>query len=150
MANKKNFSLDFGGFLDFAGQIEELGGSTALKKATENAIKKSAQIANINVGKVLANSKYSFKQGVKGSKGRAEKSLAEIGRQPVVWEGTVIKAPVGVDLEDAYEVMILIMGTPHIKPDTKLKQAIKVKGRYKRDVQRIQQSEFLKVLQEVL
>lgn len=146
----KGFSLDFGGFLDFAEQIEQLGGSAALKKATENAIKKSAQAANINVGKALADSQYSFKQGVKGSKGRAKKSLAKIGSAPVEWEGNVIKAPVGVDLEDAYEVMILIMGTPHIKPDTKLKQAIKVKGRYKRDVERIQQNEFLRVLQEVL
>lgn len=147
---KSKFSLDFSGFLDLAARISEAGGEAALKKATENALSKSAEIANAEVAAAMNKSRYSFTSGVKGSKGRARRSAAEIAAAPVSWEGTQASAKIGVDLADAPEVAILMHGAPHIKPDTQLKNAIKVKGKVRKKVDEAQAAEFNAVMREVL
>lgn len=147
---KSKFSLDFSGFLDLAERISEAGGEAALKKATENALAKSAEIANAEVAAAMNKSRYSFTAGVKGSKGRARQSAAEIAAAPVTWEGTTAKAKIGVDLAEAPEVAILMYGTPHIKGDTTLKNAIKVKGKVRKKVEEAQVAEFNAVMREVM
>lgn len=147
---KSKFSLDFSGFLDLAARISEAGGEAALKKATENALEKSAEIANAEVAEAMNKSRYSFTAGVKGSKGRARQSAAEVAAAPVTWEGTIAKAKIGVSLAKAPEVAILMHGTPHIKPDTKLKSAIQVKGSVRKKVEEAQAAEFNAVMREVM
>ena len=44
------------------------------------------------------------------------------------------------------EVQFLIYGTPHLAADTNLRNAIKVKGKYKKEVSKIQLEEFTKVI----
>jgi hypothetical protein len=146
----KNFSLDFDGFLDLAARISEAGGEAALKKATENALAKSAEIANAEVEAAMNKSRYSFTAGVKGSKGRARRSAAEVAAAPVTWEGTQATAKIGVSLADAPEVAILMHGSPHIKPDTQLKNAIKVKGKVRKKVEEAQAAAFNDVMREIL
>lgn len=147
---KGKFSLDFDGFLDLAARISEAGGEEALKKATENALKKSAEIANAEVEAAMNKSRYSFMAGVKGSKGRARQSAAKVAAAPVKWEGTTASAQIGVDLAEAPEVAILMYGTPHIKGDTQLKNAIKVKGKTRKKVDEAQAAEFNAVMREVM
>lgn len=146
----KNFSLDFKDFLDVAYRVSEAGGDAALKRAVENAFETSKNAQNVEVGKAMKNSDYSFKAGEKGSRGRARESLIEVSETPVQWDGTVATAYIGVDLEKAPEVAILIHGTPHIKPDTNLKNALKVKGKYLKRIKEIQAAEFNKVINEVM
>ena len=147
---KGKFSLDFSGFLNLAERISEAGGEAALKKATENALAKSAEIANAEVEKAMNKSRYSFTSGVKGSKGRARKSAAKVAAAPVKWDGTAASAQIGVDLAEAPEVAILIYGTPHIKADTQLKNAIKVKGKVRKMVDEAQAVEFNAVINEIM
>ena len=147
---KSKFSLDFSGFLDLAERISEAGGEAALKRATENALTKSKEIANEEVAQAMARSRYSFSTGVKGSKGRARKSAEKVAATPVEWEGTTAKAQIGVDLAEAPEVAILMHGTPHIKPDTQLLNAVKVKGKVRKKVEEAQAAEFNAVMREVL
>lgn len=147
---KSKFSLDFSGFLDLAARISEAGGEAALKKATENALEKSAEIANAEVAEAMNKSRYSFTAGVKGSKGRARVSAGKAANAPVKWEGTTASAPIGVDLAEAPEVAILMYGTPHIKGDTALKNAIKVKGKVRKKVDEAQAAEFNAVMREVM
>lgn len=147
---KSKFSLDFDGFLDLAGRISEAGGEAALKKATENALAKSAEIANAEVAQAMNKSRYSFTAGVKGSKGRARQSAAEVAAAPVTWEGTQASAKIGVSLAAAPEVAILMHGSPHIKPDTQLKNAIKVKGKVRKKVDEVQAAEFNAVISEIM
>lgn len=147
---KSKFSLNFDGFLDLAARISEAGGEAALKKATENALAKSAEIANAEVAQAMNKSRYSFTAGVKGSKGRARQSAAEVAAAPVTWEGTTAKAKIGVSLAAAPEVAILMHGTPHIKPDTKLKSAIQVKGKVRQKVEEAQAAEFNAVMREIM
>lgn len=147
---KSKFSLDFDGFLDLAARISEAGGEEALKKATENALEKSKEIANAEVAQAMNKSRYSFTSGVKGSKGRARQSAADVAAAPVTWEGTQASAKIGVSLSAAPEVAILMHGTPHIKPDTALRNAIKVKGKVRAKVDEAQAAEFNAVMREIM
>ena len=147
---RSNFSLNFDGFLDLAARISEAGGEAALKRATENALEKSAEVANAEVAQAMNKSRYSFTAGVKGSKGRARKSAAEVAAAPVKWEGTTAAAQIGVDLAEAPEVAILMHGAPHIKPDTALKNAIKVKGKVRKKVDEAQAAAFNAVISEIM
>jgi len=145
---KKGFSLNFDGFLDLARDISELGDGY-LQKAVDNAFTASKDYVNNEVSKAMDASKYHF-DGTGYSQGKAKASLREVEAMPVEWNGTVAEAYVGVKTRDALEVLFLAYGTPHIAADTKLLNAIKVKGKVKKEVERIQQEEFNKVIEEAL
>ena len=144
---KNKFGLDFGGFLDYARVIDKRLGTAALQAAATEALEKSAKQANINIAIAMNNSPYSFKEGQNYSKGRAKKSLAEVGQKGVEVDGTAIIAYAGVDFTVAPEAMILASGTPHLKADTNLKNAIKCKGKYRKQVMDIQQAVFFQKVQ---
>ena len=145
---KNNFSLDFDGFLDYARQVSELG-EDALKKAVENAFKASKDYVNEEVEKAMDASPYHF-DNTGYSRGKGKKSLEKVKEMPVEWDGTVSKAYVGVRMREALEVHFIIHGAPHTPKDTNLFNAIKVKGKHKKEVERIQQEEFKKVIEEAL
>lgn len=147
---KSKFSLNFDGFLDLAARISEAGGEAALKRATENALAKSKEIANAEVARAMDRSRYSFAAGVKGSKGRARASLEKVEAEPVKWEGTQATAYIGVSLSAAPEVAILMHGTPHIKADAQLRNAIKVKGKTRKKVDEAQAAEFNAVMRDIM
>lgn len=148
MAKNNGFSLNFDGFLDLAREIDNLG-EDALKKAVDNALTASKDYVNNEVLKAMDASKYHFDK-TNYSKGKAKASLVKISNMPVKWTGTTAKAYIGVDLNDALEVAFIIYGTPHMKKDTKLYNAIKVKGNIKKEVEKIQKEEFNKVIEEAL
>lgn len=152
--SKNKFSLDFDDFLKLADQVDRLG-EGYLKKATENALRKSTDYVNQEVLNAMNKSKYSFTAGQGGSKGRARESLEKVSQMPIKWEGTKAFAYIGVDLSEATEVIFLMNGStlngnPHIKADTKLKNAIKVKGKVKKEASKIQKEEFTKVIEEAM
>lgn len=143
---KTKFSVDFKGFLDLAREIDELG-EGYLKKATENALTKSKEYVNEQVIDALEKSPYNFK-GTGRSHGITKKSAEKVASIPLEWQGTMAIDYVGVSWYDAPEATLLAYGTPHIKGDTNLKNALKVKGKVRKEVSRIQQEEFMKVLKE--
>lgn len=145
---KNNFSLNFDGFMDLAKELGNLGGD-ALKKAVDNAFTASKEYINEEVAKAMDASRYNF-DGTGYSQGKAKASLNEVSQMPVEWSGTVAKGYVGVKTREALEVLFLAYGTPHLTGDTKLLNAIKVKGKHKKEVERIQQEEFIKVIEEAL
>lgn len=161
---RARLSLDFKGFLDYAEQLDKLG-REYLKKAVENSLTKSAEYCNKEVDNALKNSQYAFDKGEQSNrgvggiakptggknrraKGRAVESAKKVASTPLEWEGNTAKIPVGVSWYDAPEVTLLAFGTPHIKADHNLQNAIKVKGKYRKEASRIQQEEFIKVLKE--
>lgn len=145
----KGFSIDFNGFLDLAEDISSISTDTLLN-ATVKALDESRKIVNIEVGAAMKDSQYSFKKGEKYSQGDARESLIEVSQMPVEVSGTVVTAYAGVDLEKAPEVLILASGTPHLAKDKKLYNAIKVKGKVKDKVDRIQKDIFTEALKEAL
>ena len=146
---KNKFSLDFGGFLDYARIIDERLGTKALQEAATEALEKSAMQANMNISLAMAKSPYSFKSGQHYSKGKAKKSLAETAKKGVEVDGTLITAFAGVDLSEAPEVAILAKGSPHLKADTNLRNAVKCKGKYRKEIMNIQQRIFFEKVQSV-
>lgn len=151
---KKGFDLDFEGFLDFAKTVDELG-EGYLKKAVENAFQKSKEYVSTEIVLAMNKSKYAFAKGERSTKnrpatGKALASVKEVARLPVEWEGTIARAYMGVDLDVAPEGLILALGTPTIRKDTTLYNAIKVKGKVRKAVDSIQQREFQKVINEAM
>lgn len=149
MAVNKGFSIDFNGFLDLAEDISSISNDTLLG-ATVKALDESRKIVNLEVGKAMKESQYSFKKGEKYSQGDARESLIEVSQMPVEVSGTVVTAYAGVDLEKAPEVLMLASGTPHLAKDKKLYNAIKVKGKVKDKVDTIQKDIFTEALKEAL
>lgn len=154
MAKKKGFDLDFEGFLDFAKTIDELG-EGYLKKAVENAFQKSKDYANTEIVIAMKKSKYAFEKDERSAKnrpatGKALASVKEVARLPVEWDGNIARAYIGADLDVAPEALILALGTPTVRKDTTLYNALKVKGKVRKAVDAIQQREFEKVLNEAM
>ncbi len=144
----KGFSLNFDGFLDLAREIDELG-EGYLQKAVDNAFTASKEYVNKEIESAMNASKYHF-DGTNYSQGKAKASLNAVKQMPVEWEGTTAKAYIGVRLREALEMAFIIHGTPHMAKDAKLYNAVKVKGKIKKEVERIQQEEFNKVIEEAL
>lgn len=142
---KTTFSLDFDGFLDLAADIDNLGNGY-LQQAVTNAFTASKDYVNNAVDEAMEQSKYNFNRGQGYSRGKAKASLSKVSNMPVEWDGSVASAYIGVRLRDALEVQFLIYGTPHLAADTNLRNAIKVKGKYKKEVSKIQLEEFTKVI----
>lgn len=141
MANK--FSLNFDGFLALAEKIDSLG-EGALQRATENALKATDQYVTSEVEKAVASSKYDFERTGK-TKQSMDKDIA------VEWEGTKASASAGFHISKGGLPSIFLMyGTPHIKADTKLKNASKGTGKHRKEIDRIQQEAFNKVLEEAM
>ena len=145
----KGFSLDFKGFLDLAEDISNISDDLLLD-ATVKALDASREIANIEIGKAMKDSQYSFKKGEKYSQGDARASLIAVSEMPVEVNGTEVTAYAGVDLEKAPEVAILMHGTPHLAKDKKLFNAIKVKGKARKQIDEVQKNIFNKALEEAL
>ncbi len=150
---KNKFGLDFDGFLQLAEQIDRMGGDK-LKVAVENAMTESKDYANGQIASAMATSPYSFIKGKRNknnhsySQNKAQHSLSKVMSEPVSWEGNECIAKVGADLKEAPELLILALGTPHLEADKNLNNAIKVKGKYRKEASKIQQEEFFKVIQE--
>ena len=150
---KAKFGLDFDGFLEYAEQLDKMG-EVLLKQATENAMAKSKDYANESIREAMDKSPYNFKKGGtnyagrKYATGKAEQSLASVSAKQVKWQGNECISYIGADLKDAPEAIILALGTPKLKPDRNLNNALKVKGKYRKEASRIQQEEFLKVIKE--
>lgn len=142
----KGFSLDFDGFLDLAREVDELG-EGYLQEAVDRAFTASKDYVNDEIESAMNASKYNF-DGTGYSKGKAKASLSKVEQLPVEWNGTTASAYVGVDLSEAPEMLFIIHGTPHMAKDTKLYNAVKVKGKIKKEVERIQAEEFYKVIEE--
>lgn len=150
MAQNKGFGLDFNGFLDLAEDISNISDELLLDTVAK-ALEVSRDIVNIEIGKAMKNSKFSFKKGEKYSQGVARASLKEVGNMPIEKEGTVVTAYAGVDLKKAPEVLILAAyGTPNDAKDAKLYQAIAVKGRLRKRIDDMQSAIFNHALKEAL
>lgn len=145
----RGFSLNFDGFLDLAEDISNLS-NEVLAKAAVSAVEESRKSVNIAIGKAMRESKYNFEAGQGYSQGTARESLIEISQKPTEVNGTVIEAVAGVDLSKAPEVIILASGTPHLAKDTKLYNAIKVKGKVRKQIDEIQKNIFNAALEEAL
>lgn len=143
MAQNKGFGLDFNGFLDLAEDISKKYSDEWLLYAAEQALEETRKYVNGEIYKAMQNSPFSFDEGIDYSQGKAMDSFNEVSNMPTEVEGTKVTAYAGFDLEKAPEALILAAyGAPHRGNDTKLHNAIKVKGKVKKEVEKIQKKVF--------
>lgn len=145
------FGLDFTGFLDFARQIDEIGGEEALKEATEKALIASHEYLSAEIEAAMQNAKITSKSNgnhtINWNRTGATKSKF-IRNAKVDWDGTI--ATIGIGFENTPVPLILALGTPHIVGDSKLYKALKGKWRYRKGLDAAQKDAFDKVLKERL
>ena len=147
MAVNKGFSLDFNGFLDLAEDISEKYGDELLLSAAEQALDETRKYVNGEISKAMQSSPFNFEAGKGYSQGKAIKSFNEVANMPIEVSGTQVTAYAGFDMDEAPEALILAtFGAPHRAYDSKLQNAIKVKGKVKKEVDRIQEKVFNTVL----
>lgn len=139
-------SIDYKDITKLQMKISDLG-DKIVEQATINALTKSKEYANQQVEEAMENSIYNFK-GNGRSSGNAMKVAKQVSQLPVEKVGGFVYAYVGVSWSVAPEVTYLAFGTPHIAADWRLHNAVKVNGAVKKEVLRIQQEEFNKVLKE--
>ena len=134
-------------FSQFEGMMEDISreyGDEKLLEAATKVVDESRKFVNLEIGKALKKSKYSFKKGEGGSQGKTRESLIEVSKMPTEVVGKTVTAYAGVDLKEAPEALILaIDGSPHKGKDTDLSNAVRVKGKTKKHLQDMQSNIFL-------
>ena len=116
----------------------------ALKEATNNAMQATAEYVTTETDKAVASSRFNFN--------RTGTTKASVVHDPQIeWQGTRASVKTGFNISDGGLPSIFLMyGTPHIKPDTKLKAAAKGTGKHRKELDAIQAREFNKVLEEAM
>ncbi len=143
-SKKSGYSIEFEQLKQLEKQLEELAGMNGLIEATENALKATDDYVTREVDKAVAGSKYNFN--------RTGTTKSSIDRdKKVEWDGTVATAKAGFSISKGGLPSIFLMyGTPHIRPDTNLKNAAKGQGIHRDKINKIQQEEFNKVIKKVM
>lgn len=118
MARNK-IGLQVAGFEDYMAKLDEIGGSKAMKRGVESALKASKEYVTPQVeaamNKLPAKGKYST--------GLTEKSIDD--GYKVEWEGMTASIEVGFDFSKSGVTSVFLMyGTPRMKPVSGLKAAI--------------------------
>ncbi len=138
------YSIEFEEFKELEKQLEELAGLDGVIKATENALKATDDYVTAQVDKAIASSRYNFDRT-----GETKKSIDR--DRTVEWNGTTANVKAGFTISKGGLPSIFLMyGTPHIKPDSNLKNAAKGQGIHRDKINKIQQEEFNKVIKEVM
>ena len=150
MAVNKGFGLDFSGFLDLAESIDELGKGDALLEVVTDAITQTKDLVNSECEQALKSSKYNFTEGAGYSQGRARASLEEVKKMPVEVNGSQVVGYAGFDLAVAPEVLMIAYGAPTTPKDKNIYNAIKVKGRVKKDIEKLQSDIFQNGLKKLV
>lgn len=146
MALNKGFGIDFNGFLDLAEEIDRKwsGSESFLIPVVAEALEATRDYVNGEIERAIKNSKYNFDAGEGYSQGDIKRSLEKVKQMPVEINGTEVTAYAGIDMSDqAEEILYLVYGAPHTPKDSKLYNAIKVKGNVKKEVDKIQREIFV-------
>lgn len=145
---RQGISVDFEGIMDLQKTLASLG-SEVYKQAVVNALGASKDYVNNEIAKAMDASPYHF-DGTNYSQLKAKKSLNKVEQMDVEVRGAEAVAYAGVSFYDAPELWFIAHGAPHTPADQNIYNAVRVKGKVKKEVERIQQEEFTKVIEEAL
>lgn len=152
MARKNKIGLQFDGWEAYMAKLDQLGGMSAMKTATEKALTESKKHINPLIEKCVAKNKLPAKG--RYSFGDTKESIDKEMRTE--WEGFTGSIKVGFDFSKSGLKSIFLMygtkvhGTPRMKPVTGLKNAI-YGSKTQKEIAEIQEkvvSEFIKDFME--
>ena len=134
------------GFEEYMAKLDEIGGSAAMKRGTEAALKVSKEYVNPLIDAAMVKSNLPA-QG-KYSQGDTAASIDE--NMEVTWEGMTAYIKVGFDFSKSGLVSIFLMyGTPQHSPVAGLYDAI-YGSKTKRQIGKIQGEELTKVIKRIM
>lgn len=141
---RKRMGVEFAGFEEYAAKLDELGGSKAIRRGVEGALRVSKQHVN---PKIIA-AMQSLPAGGKYSTGETKKSLDT--DMAVNWDGDIANIKVGFDFSKSGPTSIFLMyGTPRMAPVKGLKAAI-YGGKTKKEIAELQEAEMAKTIKRIM
>ena len=145
MARNK-IGLNFDGWTDLMADLDELAGSTGVKRAVESAQKASKQYVNQQLNAAMA--KGNLPAGGRYSQGNTKKSIDS--EMSIEWTGDTAEMAVGFSLKESGLTSIFLMyGTPSMSPAKGLKAAI-YGAKTQKEVARLQEEAVHKVMQRIM
>ncbi len=143
MARNK-IGLQASGFEDYITKLDELGGSKAMKRGVESALKASKKYVNPLIEKSMTK----LPAGGKYSSGNTKESIDK--DMSVEWSGMTATIKVGFDFSKSGVTSIFLMyGTPKMKPVTGLKNAV-YGAKTKKELATIQEEALMKVIKRIM
>lgn len=146
MARAK-IGLQVKGFEEYMAKLDEIGGSAAMKRGTEAALRASKEYVNPLITAAMAKSnlpahgKYSFNEGTKKS---IDTDMS------AEWEGMAASIKVGFKFkESGMKSIFLMYGTPKMPPVAGLKDAI-YGGKTQRQIAKLQGEALDKVIDRIM
>lgn len=132
------------GFEEYMAKLDEVGGSNAMRRGVEGALKASKQYVNPLIEQAM----NSLPAGGRYSTGATKKSIDK--DMTVEWEGMTASIKVGFDFKKSGMTSIFLMyGTPKHKPVTGLYESI-YGGKTQREIAKIQGEELNKVIKRIM
>lgn len=143
MARNK-IGLQVKGFEEYMSKLDELGGSQAMKRGVESALKASKQYVNPLINQAMNN----LPAGGRYSIGETKQSIDEDTK--VDWEGMTGSVKVGFNFkESGMKSIYLMYGTPKMSPVKGLKAAI-YGTKTKKKIAEIQGETLNKVVKRIM
>ena len=146
MARAK-IGLQVKGFEEYMEKLDKIGGSDAMKRGTESALKASKSYVNPLITSAMAKSnlpaqgRYSVNEGTKKS--------IDTGMD-VEWEGMTASVKVGFKFkESGMKGIFLMYGTPKMQPVAGLQDAI-YGGKTQRQIAKLQGEALNKVIERIM
>ena len=130
--------IEFDGFEKLIQKLEDVEGAS--EQAVENALVATHELVTRNLQSAIAPHRRT---------GETEKSLKR--NAEVTWVGTTAEVEVGFDIDNGGLPSVFLMngtkvnGTPRVKPDTKLYNAI-YGAKTKKEIAELQEKEFRKCI----
>lgn len=133
-------------FQGYMERLDKLGGSDAMKKGVNRALKKSKEYVNPKIENAMR--KGNLPAGGKYSTGDTKKSIDK--ENSVNWIGGLGEIKVGFKFkESGLKSIFLMYGTPRMKPVAGLKNAIYGK-KIQKEIAELQEEELFKVIKEIM
>ena len=141
---RNRIGLQVKGFEEYMARLDVLGGSKAMRRGVEEALKESKLYINPLIEKAMGNLPASGRY----STGRTKESIDT--DMSVEWEGMTANIKVGFDFKESGTTSIFLMyGTPKMPPVNGLKAAI-YGSKTQKEIATIQAETLDKIIEEIM
>ena len=141
---RNRIGLQVEGFEDYMAKLDKLGGTAAMRRGVEEALKESKKYVNPLIEQAMTK----LPAGGRYSTGDTKRSLDK--DMSVDWEGDTASIKVGFDFsESGLKSIFLMYGTPRMKPVTGLKAAV-YGAKTKKEIAAIQGAALDRVIKEIM
>lgn len=141
---RNRIGLQVEGFEEYMAKLDEVGGTAAMRRGVEEALKESKKYVNPLIEQAMTK----LPAGGRYSTGDTKRSLDK--DMSVEWQGATASIKVGFDFsESGLKSIFLMYGTPRMKPVTGLKAAV-YGAKTKKEIAAIQGAALDKVIKEIM